>query len=299
MTTLREYLDSTGCEEKLKDLIELVSNQAAPIRKAFISNQEYVDSENIYGERQIALDKWSNEHLIKTFRESRLVKEAASEEEPEVVEFPDAETSYAVTIDPLDGSSLVQVNLAVGTIVGVYEDSVMQEGRNLKAAFYMLYGPLTVLGLTVREGVHLFALNEEDEYVMTRRDVRIPEGKLYASGALKRDWFPEHQRFIEYLEKEGYKLRYSGSFVADVHQYIKYGGVFSYPAYRGRETGKLRLLFEANPMGFIVDEAGGRISNGKRNLLETKPEKLDHRVPLYVGSRDVIEKMEKEFNIEV
>ncbi|OYT54026.1 MAG: fructose 1,6-bisphosphatase [Candidatus Altiarchaeales archaeon ex4484_2] len=299
MTTLREYLDSTSCEEKLKDLIELVSDQAIPIRKAFISNQEYVDSENIYGEKQIALDKWSNEHLMKTFRESKLVKEAASEEEAEVVEFPDAEASYAVTIDPLDGSSLVQVNLAVGTIVGVYEKSVMEEGRNLKAAFYMLYGPLTVLGLTVREGVHFFALNEENEYVMTQKDVRIPEGKLYASGALKRDWLPEHQRFIEYLEKEGYKLRYSGSFVADVHQYLKYGGVFSYPAYRGKETGKLRLLFEANPMGFIVSEAGGRISDGKKNLLEIRPEKLDHRIPIYVGSKGIIEKMENEYDIEV
>ncbi|MEA1924852.1 MAG: class 1 fructose-bisphosphatase [Candidatus Altiarchaeota archaeon] len=299
MTTLREYLDSTGCEDKLKDLIELVSNQAIPIRKAFISNQEYVDSENIYGEKQIALDKWSNEHLMNTFRESKLVKEAASEEEAEVVEFPDAEANYAVTIDPLDGSSLVQVNLAVGTIVGVQEDSVMKEGRNLKAAFYMLYGPLTVVGLTVGEGVHLFALNEEGEYVMTQKDVRIPEGRLYGSGALKKDWLPEHHRFMEYLEKEGYKLRYSGSFVADVHQYLKYGGVFSYPAYRGKTTGKLRLLFEANPMGFIVNEAGGRISDGKKNLLETRPEKLDHRTPLYVGSRGVIDKMENEFDIEV
>ncbi|OYT27067.1 MAG: fructose 1,6-bisphosphatase [Candidatus Altiarchaeales archaeon ex4484_96] len=297
MTTLRQYLNSTGCDDKLADLIELVAQQAKPIREAFISNQEYVDSENIYGETQIALDKWSNEHLMKIFKESNLVKEAASEEEAEIVKFPDAKTDYALTIDPLDGSSLVQVNLAVGTIVGVYEGSVMQPGVNLRAAFYMLYGPLTVLGLTVKQGVHLFALNEEGDYVMTERDVRIPEGKLYASGALKKDWLPEHARFIKYLEDEGYKLRYSGSFVADVHQYLKYGGLFSYPAYKGKETGKLRLLFEANPMGFIVSEAWGRISNGKKNLLEIKPEKLDHRVPIYVGSRGVIEKMEKEYDI--
>ncbi len=297
MTTLKEYLDKTDCDDKLKELIELIAKQGEPIRNAFVSNQEYIDEENIYGEKQIALDKWSNDHLMNIFRESNLVKEAASEEESDIVEFPDAETNYAITIDPLDGSSLVQVNLAVGTIVGIYEDKVMQEGRNLRAAMYILYGPLTVLGLTVKEGVQIFVLNEEKEYMLTQKDVKIPEGKLYASGALKKDWLPEHNRFIEYLENEGYKLRYSGSFVADVHQYLKYGGMFAYPAYKDHEKGKLRLLFEANPMGFIVTEAGGRISDGKKDILSITPEKLDHRIPLYVGSKGVIEKLENEFKV--
>jgi fructose-1,6-bisphosphatase I len=258
-----------------------------------------VDTENIYGEEQIALDKWSNKHMMNVFKKSRLVKAAASEEEADVVRFPDARTEYALTMDPLDGSSLVQVNLAVGTIIGIYDNGeVMQPGRKLRAAMYMLYGPMTVLGLTVKEGVHIFAMNDQKEYLMLEKDVKIPEGELYASGALKKDWLPKHAKFIEKLEEEGYKLRYSGSFVADVHQYLKYGGLFSYPAYRGKETGKLRLLFEANPMGFIVTEAGGRISTGYEDILDIMPEKIDHRVPIYIGSKGVIERLEKEFKEE-
>lgn len=296
MTTLREYLDSTRCEETLKELIELIAKQADPIRKAFISNQKYVDTKNIYGETQIALDKWSDDHLMRVFKESNLVSAAASEEQPDVIEFPDAKANYALTMDPLDGSSLVQVNLAVGTIIGIYDNGkVMQPGENMRAAMYMLYGPMTVLTLTVKEGVQIFALNDVNEYVMIEQDIKIPEGKLYASGALKKDWTPRHRKFIDYLEDEGYKLRYSGSFVADVHQYLKYGGMFSYPAFKGHEMGKLRLLFEANPLGFIVTEAGGRISDGERDILTIMPEKIDHRVPIYIGSKGVIERMEEMF----
>ncbi|MCK4491588.1 MAG: fructose-1,6-bisphosphatase, partial [Candidatus Altiarchaeales archaeon] len=171
----------------------------------------------------------------------------------------------------------------------------MQPGENMRAAMYMLYGPMTVLTLTVKEGVQIFALNNEDEYVMIEKDIRIPEGKLYASGALKKDWTPRHRKFIDYLEDEGYKLRYSGSFVADVHQYLKYGGMFSYPAFKGHEMGKLRLLFEANPLGFMVSEAGGRISDGERDILTIMPEKIDHRVPIYIGSKGIIERMEEMF----
>ncbi len=296
MTTLKEYLDSTGCEEPLKDLIELIAKQADPIRKAFITNQSYVDTENIYGETQIALDKWSDAHLLKVLERSNLVKAAASEEQPDIVKFPNAKTDYTVTLDPLDGSSLVQVNLAVGTIIGIYDNGkIMQEGENLRAAMYLLYGPMTILTLTVKEGVHIFALNDEKEYVLMEKNVRIPEGKLYASGALKKDWTAKHREVIDHLEKEGYKLRYSGSFVADVHQYLKYGGVFSYPAFKGHKNGKLRLLFEANPLGFIVTEAGGRISDGRRDILTIMPEKIDHRVPIYIGSKGIIRRIEEMF----
>ncbi len=296
MTTLHEYLESTQAEDDLKELIETIAKQATPIRNAFISNQKYTDTQNVYGETQIALDKWSDEHLLKVYGECGLVRYAASEEQPEIVEFPDAKANYGVTMDPLDGSSLVQVNLAVGTIIGIYEGNVMQPGKNMKAAMYMLYGPMTVLGITVKEGVQIFAMTESGEYVMIEKNVKIPDGKLYASGALRNKWLPGHQKLIEYLEDEGYKLRYSGSYVADVHQYLKYGGLFSYPAYEGKENGKLRLVFEANPMGFIITEAGGKISDGKQNLLEVVPEKLDHRVPIYVGTKSLVEKAEQIIN---
>ncbi|MFH1126489.1 MAG: class 1 fructose-bisphosphatase [archaeon] len=293
MTTLRQYLDSTASPKDLKDLIELIAKQAQPIRDAFIANQKYADTKNVYGETQMELDKWSDQHLIKILKKSKLVKEVASEEQPEVVSFPDAKSNYGVTMDPLDGSSLIQVNLAVGTIIGIYDNGkVMQQGKNLRAAMYMLYGPLTILTVTVKEGVHIFALNDKKEFVMIEKNVRIPEGNLYASGALKKDWTPKHAKFIDSLEKDGYKLRYSGSFVADVHQYLKYGGIFAYPAYKGHESGKLRLLFEANPLGFIVSQAGGAISTGSKDILTITPEKVDHRVPIYIGSRGAVKRAE-------
>jgi fructose-1,6-bisphosphatase I len=147
----------------------------------------------------------------------------------------------------------------------------------------------------VKEGVHFFALDDKGRFVMFEKDVKVPEGNLYASGALKKEWLPKHAKFIEQLENEGFKLRYSGSFVADVHQYLKYGGIFSYPAYKGKEGGKLRLLFECNPMGFIVTQAGGRVSTGYENILDIVPQKVDHRVPIYVGSKGVVERLEKAF----
>jgi fructose-1,6-bisphosphatase I len=294
MTTLREYLDTTKCDKGLKDLIELIANQGDPIRKAFITNQKYVDTKNIYGETQIELDKWSNDHLKKVLGASKLVKELASEEEDEIVKFSDATGNFAVTMDPLDGSSLVQVNLAVGTIIGIFDNGkVMQEGKNLRAAMYILYGPLTLLTLTVKEGVHIFALDGKGVYNMMQKDVKIPEGNLYASGALRKDWFPKQKAFIEGLEAKGYKLRYSGSFVADCHQMLKYGGIFCYPIFAGHEKGKLRLLFEANPLTFIITQAGGRGSTGAKDILTIMPEKVDHRLPIYIGTKSVVEAAEK------
>lgn len=294
MTTLREYLDSTDSPKDLKDLIELIANQGAPIRNAFITNQKYADTKNVYGETQIELDKWSDEHLIKILKKSKLVKEVASEEQPDIVSIPDATSNYGVTLDPLDGSSLVQVNLAVGTIVGIYDNGkVMQPGKNMRAAMYILYGPLTVLTVTVKQGVHMFALNSKNEFVLTEKNVKIGDKKLYGTGALQKEWLPKHKKFISAIIKDGFKLRYSGSFVADVHQFLKYGGVFSYPLYKGHMGGKLRLLFEANPLGFIVTQAGGKVSTGEKNILTIMPEKVDHRVPIYIGTKKYVEFAEK------
>ncbi|MCG2724521.1 fructose-1,6-bisphosphatase [archaeon] len=293
ITTLRQYLDTTSSPKDLKDLIVLIAKQAPAIRDAFVTNQKYADTKNMYGETQMELDKWSDAHLINILKKSKLVKEIASEEQPEVVKIPSAKSNYGVTLDPLDGSSLIQVNLAVGTIVGIFDNGkVIQKGRNLRAAMYILYGPLTVLTLTVKSGVHMFVLNNKKEYVMTEKDIKMPEGNIYGVGSLKKDWMPKHAKFITAIENDGYKLRYSGSFVADFHQILKYGGIFSYPAFKGHENGKLRILFEANPLGFIATQAGGEISNGKISILDITPEHLDQRTPLYVGSKGVIKRME-------
>lgn len=294
MTTLKEYLDSAGCEPALSDLIVLIAAQAAPIREAFISNQSYAGTENTSGEEQAALDVWSDEHITKVLEKSGLVKELASEEKPDILEFPDAKEDYAVVMDPLDGSSLIQVNLCVGTIIGIYDNGdALSSGEKLRAAMYMLYGPMTVLTITVGKGVYTFAMDETGEYRMLDGPIKMPEGKIYGSGGLNKDWTENHREFIESIEAEGGKLRYSGSFVADFHQILKYGGIYCYPATTDNDTGKLRLVFEANPIGFIAEQAGGAISDGYVNLLSVKPEKPNHKTPIYVGSSGLIKRLEE------
>jgi fructose-1,6-bisphosphatase I len=142
------------------------------------------------------------------------------------------------------------------------------------AAMYFLYGPLTSLTITTGKGVHEFVLDENGEFFLKHRDIKIPDGKIYAPGAKRKEYHRSHAQWIEHLEHEGYKLRFSGCFVADVHQILHKGGVFAYPAFKGKEKGKLRLLYEANPMGMIICEAGGAISNGSDNILEITPESI-------------------------
>jgi fructose-1,6-bisphosphatase I len=288
---LQEHL--TNIDEDLAKLIMLIGEQGKKIKSAFIGRQSYADSKNIYGEQQVALDKWADELLIAELKRSGLVKAIASEEQPDVVTVPDSTGKFSITLDPLDGSSLIGVNLAVGTIVGIFEsDSPLQKGAEMVGAMYILYGPLTVLTYTAHNGVHEFVLNDQDEYVIQQENIRIPEGKIYAPGALRKDYLPEHKQYIEKLEADGYKLRYSGSFVADVHQILHKGGVFTYPGFKGREQGKLRLLFECNPMGMIVTEAGGACSTGKQNNLDIQPTGVDNRIPIYVGGKGEIQLIE-------
>jgi fructose-1,6-bisphosphatase I len=284
-------------DEDVKQVVLCISEVAKKIRKGFAMMRGASDTSNVYGEQQQAMDVWADELLISELRDSKLVRYLASEEQPDVLNFEGSVSNIGVTIDPLDGSSLIDVNLAVGTIVGIYRGDVLSPGNEMLGAMYVLYGPLTTLTYCLRKGVHDFTLDDRGDFVLQEENVLIPEGKIYAPGALRRDWFPAHRRFIGKLEAEGYKLRYSGSFVADVHQILHKGGVFTYPAYAGREQGKLRLLFEAAPMGFIVSQAGGAVSDGRRDLLTIKPEAVSQRVPVYIGGKreiTLIEGMHKE-----
>jgi len=293
---LDTHIDSH--DEDTKQVVLRISEVAKKISRGFATRRGASDTSNVYGEQQQAMDVWADELLISELRDSNLVRYLASEEQPDVLTFEDSASNIGVTIDPLDGSSLIDVNLAVGTIVGIYRGGVLSPGREMLGAMYALYGPLTTLTYCLREGVHEFTLDDNGDFVLQEENIVIPEGKIYAPGALRRDWLPAHSGFIEKLEAEGYKLRYSGSFVADVHQILHKGGVFTYPAFAGREQGKLRLLFEAAPMGFIVSQAGGAVSDGRRDLLTIKPEAVSQRVPIYIGGKreiTLIESMHKEY----
>ena len=283
---LSEHL--VGCEEDLKQVILKIGQVGKKISRGFAQRQGVSDTSNVYGEKQLAMDKWADELLIHELGHSGLVKSLASEEQPDVLSF-NSLSNIGVTIDPLDGSSLIGVNLAVGTIIGFYRGDVLSPGCEMVGAMYILYGPLTTLTYCIGEGVHEFVLNDREEYILQSENIKIPEGKIYAPGALRKDWMPAHAKYIDNLESDGYKLRYSGSFVADVHQILHKGGVFTYPAYNGREQGKLRLLFEANPMGYIVTQAGGAACDGVRDLLTVEPRSVSHRIPVYIGGRREID----------
>ncbi|MFH0966102.1 MAG: fructose-1,6-bisphosphatase, partial [Methanobacteriota archaeon] len=220
MVYLQKYLEACGCDPDLVQLIRLISRQMEPIRKAFLENQTYEHSTNASGELQAALDKWADAHLIRVIGESGYVREIASEEQEEVIRFENSRREYAMVMDPLDGSSLISTNLTVGTIVGIYENGgVLQKGSKLKAACYTLFGPLTVLVVTVGKGVQSFAWDSETEhYYLLKDHFRIPEGKMYGSGGIRKEWIPAHEKVINLFDAEGFKVRYSGSFVADCHQ---------------------------------------------------------------------------------
>jgi len=294
MITLNQYLKKNNENNNLSELILLISRQANHIRRAFFDNRHFENSFNIHGDRQIALDKWADKHLISALEKSDLVRTIASEEQSEIVEIMKSKGEFGIVMDPLDGSSLVPVNLTVGTIVGIYDSKdVLQKGKNLAVALYILYGPLTILVCAINNQVNEFVLNQDNFFVLQKENIKIPEGNLYCPGGMRADYLNHHKKYIEELEKEKYKLRYSGAFVADFHQILTYGGVFSYPALSNYKYGKLRLVFEVNPIGYIAQIAGGRISNGNQNILDIKPEALDQRVPVYIGSKNRIEKIEQ------
>jgi len=247
---------------------------------------------NLYGEQQLALDVLSDRILRKRLIHSGVISTIASEEVDEVINV-NLNGKYSIAYDPLDGSSLVDVNLAVGTIVGIYRgDDVMQRGRNMVAALYILYGPRATLVYSTGNGVHEFAMNALMEYTLVQENLQMqPSGSIYSPGGQRNKYTPGVEKFVASLEDKGAKLRYSGGFVPDINQILVKGqGLFMYPHLQDLPKGKLRLLYELNPMAFLIEQAGGAASNGRERILDILPEGIDHREPVFIGSKnDVVE----------
>lgn len=249
---------------------------------------------NLYGEDQLALDVVADEIIKDRLDHTGRVSRIISEEQSEIIIFErkNRKGGYSVCYDPLDGSSLVDVNLSVGTIVAIYAgDDPLQNGRRQVGAMYVLYGPRTTLVYGAGNGVHEFTLNNLGEYVLTREYIQIREqGKIFSPGGIRRDYLPEHEKIVTKFEEDGYKLRYSGGFVPDINQILlKGGGLFMYPATTTAQQGKLRLPFELNPMAYLVELAGGAATDGRRPILDLDCNDLDQRSPVYIGSRKEVE----------
>jgi fructose-1,6-bisphosphatase I len=285
---LRRHMWMAGVEVELRRLIWQIAVVGKYISaKIHESNRKLAGLKNVYGDDQMALDRASDEILKSQLEFSGFVREYASEELEDIVKIGTGKEKYVVTADPLDGSSLVDTNLAIGTIIGIHKDSVLDCGRNtMVASLYITYGPLITMIYSAGKGAHEFVLNREGEYVLSEENIKLKEkGSIFAPGGLRRDWIPEHSQFIEKLENDGYKLRYSGGFVPDINQIlIKKGGLFTYPALKKSPQGKLRLLFELQPMAFIAEQAGGLATNGTEDILSIKVENINQLSPVYIGS---------------
>ena len=291
---LRRQMWMAGVEEELRRLIWQIAVTGKYISaKIHESNRKLAGFMNLYGEEQLALDRSADEILKNQLQFSGFVREYASEEQDAVVLLGKGREKYFVTADPLDGSSLVDTNLSMGTIIGIHKESVFTRGRDsMVAALYITYGPLITMVYSAGKGAHEFVLNREGEYVLSKEHVMLDgKGSIYSPGGLRKDCTDNHIKYLEYLEAAGYKLRYSGGFVPDINQVlIKRGGVFTYPALKKSPRGKLRLLFELQPMAFIVEQAGGIATDGAKDILAIKVEDLEQRCPIYIGSRFEVEK---------
>jgi fructose-1,6-bisphosphatase I len=272
---LRRQMWTAGVEEELRRLIWQIA-----VTGKYISAKIHESNRKLAG-------------IKNQLQFSGFVREYASEEQDAVVLLGKGREKYFVTADPLDGSSLVDTNLAIGTIIGIHKESIFSRGRDsMVAALYITYGPLITMVYSAGNGAHEFVLNREGEYVLSEENLMMDErGSIYSPGGLRKDYTENHLKYLEYLEAEGHKLRYSGGFVPDINQIlIKRGGIFTYPALKKSPRGKLRLLFELQPMAFIIEQAGGVATDGKEPILSLQVENLDQRCPVYIGSRFEVDK---------
>jgi fructose-1,6-bisphosphatase I len=270
---------------------------------------------NVQGEEQMKLDVFADQVLINVLKNSSDCAGIASEENDHFVAFDDEHSKnskYVVLFDPLDGSSNIDVNASIGTIFCIYkrvsplgqvctEADFLQKGRNIMAAGYVIYGSSTMLVYATRLGVNGFTLEPSiGEFCLSHKDMKCPEkGKIYSIN--QGNWSKYDDNIRNYLnfcmesDKETsrpYSHRYIGSMVADMHRTLIKGGIFLYPADKSNANGKLRLLYECNPMSYLIEMAGGLSTNGHDSILNLQPTELHQRVPVFIGSKLMVEQLQ-------
>lgn len=264
---------------------------------------------NVQGEEQLEMDVIANEVIMRVLGSRPSIAVLASEEaeEPAILRRGIEGGRYCVLFDPLDGSSNLDTAVGVGTIFTILRndpgipgavETVCQPGINQVAAGYVLYGSSTVFVITTGHGVHMFELDASvGSFMLVKRNLRMPRAnKVYSINEAYRDGFPVgYQRYLDWTHANGYSARYIGSMVADVHRTLVNGGVFLYPPTKKHPSGKLRLLYEANPMSFLVEQAGGASTTGLQRTLEVQPTELHQRTPVVLGSVDEVKAVQAHF----
>lgn len=323
----RNYPEATG---ELSDLLHDLSLAAKVIslevnKAGLVDILGFTGDQNVHGEQVKKLDIYANDMMIKAMDHGGHLCVMASEEEENIIHIPPEFYigKYVLLFDPLDGSSNIDVNISIGTIFSIYRrvspedgpgtmEDCLQKGLKQVAAGYIIYGSSTIFVYTVGNGVHGFTLDPSfGEFILSHPNITTPKkAKIYSiNEGNYLYWHPGLKKYIKWLQEEDaaterpYSSRYIGSMVADIHRNLLYGGIFMYPADSRSPNGKLRLMYECNPMAFIVEQAGGRASNGKQRLLEVQPTSLHERTPIFIGCEEdvlLVEKFMREYDpIEV
>ncbi len=308
----RQYPQATGSlTGLLMDLIYAAKVISREVNKAGLVNiLGLTGDKNIHGEEVKKLDEYANDKLYNAMDHGGHLCIMASEERDQVIPIPDEfpKGKYVLLFDPLDGSSNIDANVNIGTIFSIHRkktdgengklEDCLQKGRDQVAAGYIVYGSSTMLVYTTGQGVNGYTLDPSvGEFLLSHEDIKIPtKGKIYSINEGNTNFWDEGtKKYISYLKEKDpatgrpYSLRYIGSLVADFHRNLLYGGIFLYPTdYKDpkKPKGKLRLLYEASPLAFIVEQAGGLATTGKENIMDVQPTELHQKVPLIIGSKE-------------
>jgi fructose-1,6-bisphosphatase I len=313
----REFPEATGVFSALLYDIALAAKMIAreTTRAGLVEILGSADNVNVQGEKQMKLDVFADQTIIRMNSFTGRVAIMASEEREDPIHIPEGyETGkYVLLFDPLDGSSNIDINASIGTIFAIYRrlssdgagalEDCLQKGREMLAAGYIIYGSSTMMVYTTGRGVHGFTLDPSlGEFLLSHPNIQLPPEPKYYSVNHAYDRYRSEgvRRFTQWIQgmdpespREPLSCRYIGAMVSDFHRNLLEGGVFFYPADATHPEGKLRLIYEANPLTFIMEQAGGYASDGHRNILDLKPKSLHQRTPLFIGNRNLVEKAEE------
>jgi fructose-1,6-bisphosphatase I len=306
--TLHDWIPDAALREPLTAIASACAEIARAIRTAGLGDiYGAAGATNVQGEQQQKLDIFANDTLIARLAKLPSVAAIVSEEDDAPIAFPDhTNAKFVIIFDPLDGSSNIDVNVNVGTIVSIQRTTgdatttALQTGNAQAAALYVVYGPSTILVLTVGSGVASFVLNDHNQFQLAADNMRMPaQGPYYSTNeARAADWPQPYRDFLalllsDKLNGQTYGARYIGSLVADFHRTLLKGGIFLYPPTAKTPNGKLRLLYEANPLAMIAEQSGGAATNGPTRILNLQPTNIHQRTPLVIGSRAEVEALQK------
>ncbi|HET8864200.1 MAG TPA: class 1 fructose-bisphosphatase [Gracilimonas sp.] len=321
LETLEEYIiqnqnrfpGATGeLSQLLRDIGLAAKIISREVNKAGITNILGLDgSTNIHGEAVKKLDLFADQQLISALDRSLITCMVISEENDGIVKLSSKGGKYIVYLDPLDGSSNIDVNVSIGSIFSVYmrearfdstlrESDALQPGVRQVAAGYVLYGSSTILAYTTGLGVSLFTLDPSiGEFILSDKRIKIPDhGSIYSiNEGSYNSWDLGLKKYIKYCQEEDaesgrpYSARYIGSMVADIHRTLIKGGIFIYPHSNRYPNGKLRLMYECNPLSFIIEQCGGLATNGENRIMEIEPKAIHEQTPIYMGSKENVKKV--------